>query len=424
MSDTHAEDSKSPLRASFDDSRSLLKWLLLLALGIVGFFFYFTHSPNKKPVSEALSQPKLESPAGGGNHTKKLDQLAIQQDKQAAVDAEKSGRSYTAALAGKDIQEPVANELGYTPMETHDTVPVPTTAHNPSQSVTPVSQSLPTDNPKPSPVPDPFSDQVDQTPPRHQKNKTSDHADAHLSEHAEIELIEAWTGRKATLERVSPTRIASTDQADNDRRTMSTQDSRQQAGTGASDMSTTKDKRGTLLLAAGRGVYGHSVLTSNSDLGKEVLVEIDTGPFRKARISGTFSMQSDRLIIKFNKLMIGNNDPLTVSAYAVSPETAETGVASEVKEHLATRIILPAAAAFVQGLGNAMMSANTSSYTGGYGMTSFTHLNIAQQMGAAAGTMGQVVGQLLQKQTPQQATVKLNKGDTVGVLFDTPVYAP
>lgn len=57
-------------------------------------------------------------------------------------------------------------------------------------------------------------------------------------------------------------------------------------------------------------------------------------------------------------------------------------------------------------------------------MTSFTHLNIAQQMGAAAGTMGQVVGQLLQKQTPQQATVKLNKGDTVGVLFDTPVYAP
>lgn len=57
-------------------------------------------------------------------------------------------------------------------------------------------------------------------------------------------------------------------------------------------------------------------------------------------------------------------------------------------------------------------------------MSSFTHLNLGEQMGAAAGTMGQQVGQLIQKQTPQQATVILKQNDSVGVIFDEPVYRP
>ncbi|MBO1326283.1 DotG/IcmE/VirB10 family protein [Acetobacter sp. TBRC 12305] len=243
-------------------------------------------------------------------------------------------------------------------------------------------------------------------------------------------MIEAWSGHRPSLERVATEEasgldldgrgaghlVASATQEGDARAASSGQKS------SATTAAATAAARGRLLLAAGRGVYGHSVLTTNSDLGNQVLIEIDSGPLRKARISGTFQMKSDRLIVKFNKLMIGDRDPIAVSAYAVSPQTAETGVASDVREHLATRIILPAAAAFVQGLGNAMMSANTTSYTGGYGMTAFTHLNLAQQMGAAAGSMGQEVGQLLQKQTPQQATVYLRQNDEVGVLFDEPVY--
>jgi intracellular multiplication protein IcmE len=182
--------------------------------------------------------------------------------------------------------------------------------------------------------------------------------------------------------------------------------------------------KGTLLLPAGRGVYGHSVLTVNSDLGNVVLAQIDSGPFRGARISGTFEVKSERLVIKFNRLMIGDADPIPVSGYAVSPKTAETGVASEVREHLATRIILPAAAAFVEGLGSAMMNSNTTNYSNGAGMSSFTHLDLAQQMGAAAGTMGQQLGQIIQKQTPQQATVILHQNDGIGILFDEPVYRP
>jgi intracellular multiplication protein IcmE len=189
-------------------------------------------------------------------------------------------------------------------------------------------------------------------------------------------------------------------------------------------MQSANSSKGTLLLPAGRGVYGHAVLTVNSDLGNVVLAQIDSGPFRGARISGTFEMKSERLVIKFNRLMIGDADPIPVSGYAVSPKTAETGVASEVREHLATRIILPAAAAFVEGLGSAMMNSNTTNYSNGAGMSSFTHLDLAQQMGAAAGTMGQQLGQIIQKNTPQQATVILKQNDGIGILFDEPVYRP
>jgi intracellular multiplication protein IcmE len=76
----------------------------------------------------------------------------------------------------------------------------------------------------------------------------------------------------------------------------------------------------------------------------------------------------------------------------------------------------------VEGLGNAMMNSNTTNYSNGSGMSSFTHLNLGEQMGAAAGTMGQQLGQLIQKNTPQQATVILKQNDDIGIIFDEPVY--
>lgn len=410
MSEAHEEDTQSPLRASFESSRSLLKWPIALALFAVAVFYYFSHRVVGEPHSAVLSAPTMVSPAGGNSQIKKLDQLASQQDQQASLEAQKSGKSYTASLTGKELPSPaVIPEIGGGQVKPHKEQPATAPTDKPAQAETTTNPFVASVGPK-------------NITPRNERVGAA--ATQHLSTQAEIELLEAWTGRPASIERVSvnnkslPNRSASND------RDVSTH---AVGATSVGNASTNIGKsttHGTLLLAGGRGVYGHSVLTSNSDLGHEVLVEIDSGPFRKARISGTFSMQNDKLIIKFSSLMIGDNDPISVSAYAVSPETAETGVASEVNEHLATRIILPAASAFVQGLGNAMMSANTSSYTGGYGMTSFTHLNIAQQMGAAAGNLGQEMGQLLQKQTPQTATVKLDKGDTVGILFEQPVYSP
>lgn len=415
MSETDSTNNRSPLRASFDDSRSLIKYLIPLALLIVGVYYFLSHGSAPKPHSTALPTPTMVSPAGGANHIKKLDDLSTQQDKKAASDALKAGKSYAASLTGKDLPTPtIIHELGDTPSLSAPPAPAPETTKSPA----------PAQHTQPPPIVDPFTADADtrQERPNTPRYVPSPRPSG-LSSQAEMELLAAWAGHQASIERVSSTTKTGTDHPIGHRQEV-VEKTDDVTTTGTAGKARSQQSHGTMLLAAGRGVYGHSVITSNSDLGKEVLVEVDTGPFRQARISGTLTMQNNRLVIRFSSLMIGDQDPISVSAYAVSPETAETGVASEVNEHMATRIILPAAAAFVQGLGSAMMSANTSSYTGGYGMTAFTHLNLAQQMGAAAGNMGQEVGQLLQKQTPQTATVKLDKGDTIGILFDQPVYSP
>ncbi|MCE2576673.1 TrbI/VirB10 family protein [Komagataeibacter sp. FNDCR2] len=444
------EPPRTRLRASLDDTRRVAAYVVVLfAIGLAVLYFVFHVGRQDTPHSASVKTPALTAPAGGNNQSPRLDDITSQQEKKNAEDAARKNQSYTPALSGRDLpREHHIAELGDPPGTTKPTdeaqnkkPPAPVTPP-PSGSKPSAREVQPAPKPPPSQVNDPFSNApaTSATPAAKTLHANTSHEEPAISLAAQAELIAAWSGHGSQLEMMLPdddsrpsTRrgnsIASSTastivRADAfGRSAENTNDSGAQTSpAGSASQSSHAGQKP--MLAAGRGVYGHSVITSNSDLGDQVLVEIDSGPFPKARISGAFQMKNDRLVIKLDRLMIGDTDPIAVSAYAVSPKTAETGVASEVDEHLATRIILPTAAAFVEGLGNAMMSANTTSYTGGYGMTSFTHLNLAQQMGAASGRMGEQLSQVLQKQTAQQATVKLKQGDEVGVLFDEPVYAP
>lgn len=400
MSNEPQSNGAQPLKSSFDGTRRILPWVGggLIAVVVGGYYFFGTTA--HAPESAQITHPDMQSPAGGSNHSKTMDDLARKRDEQAAQAALKVGKSYTSALSGQDLPDPqeVASEIGDTPDTTQ----------------------------KPAPAPPAPSGHFNTTPA--EKPAVPER----MSERAEMELITAWSGGPRVGLEIPGAKGSHGGSGDSGFQTDAAEPATFTQAPAATAASTdaepasqgTRSGRGTLLLPAGRGVYGHSVLTVNSDLGDAVLIQIDSGPFRNARISGTFEMKSERLVIKFSKLMIGDADPITVSGYAVSPQTAEVGVASEVREHLATRIILPAAAAFVEGLGSAMSNSNTTNYSNGSGMSSFTHLNLGEQMGAAAGTMGQQVGQLIQKQTPQQATVILKQNDGVGVMFDEPVYRP
>jgi intracellular multiplication protein IcmE len=425
-------DGPNRLKASFSKLRTVLL-IVVCAVVIIFLLWHFFRGQSAQPPQAAeFTPPDMKSPAGGTNHSKKIDALATKRDEQASKAAHLAGKSYTSALSGQDMPDPdgVAAEIGDTP----------NVGDRPAQPATPVP--VPADKPAPAPTPPPAAPAASftaQAPRPPAARFTAEQEEApperpQLSERAQMELIAAWSGGpRVSLEVPGEERSHGGESgggfqtATASPATFMPAPAATAAASGASSEPAPQiatSARGTLLLPAGRGVYGHSVLTVNSDLGNVVLAQIDSGPFRGARISGTFEMKSERLVIKFNKLMIGDADPIPVSGYAVSPKTAEVGVASVVREHLATRIILPAAAAFVEGLGNAMMNSNTTNYSNGSGMSSFTHLNLGEQMGAAAGTMGQQVGQLIQKNTPQQATVILKQNDGIGILFDEPVYRP
>ncbi|MFT9341449.1 MAG: DotG/IcmE/VirB10 family protein [Acetobacter sp.] len=426
MSDEPQASRAQHLKSSFDGTRRLLPWVggVVIIVVVGGYFFFGTTA--HVPESAQITHPDMKSPAGGSNHSKTMDDLARKRDEQAAQAARKAGKSYTSALSGQDFPDPqdVAAEIGDTPDTTQKPVPSPPPAVPPA-TVTAPSPAAPAPSFTPS-TPPPPSSHFNTAPAEKQAPPEQ------MSERAEMELIAAWSGGPRVGLEVPGSKGGSGGSGDSGFQTDATEPATFTQPLTATATTTrtdaelasqgTRSGKGTLLLPAGRGVYGHSILTVNSDLGNAVLMQIDSGPFRNARISGTFEMKSERLVIKFNRLMIGDADPIPVSGYAVSPQTAEVGVASEVREHLATRVILPAAAAFVEGLGSAMSNSNTTNYSNGSGMSSFTHLNLGEQMGAAAGTMGQQVGQIIQKQTPQQATVILKQNDSVGVIFDEPVY--
>ena len=182
----------------------------------------------------------------------------------------------------------------------------------------------------------------------------------------------------------------------------------------------------TVLVPAGRGVYAHTIVSVNSDTGGPIILEADTGPLAGDRLLGTFAKsQGDRLIVRVTTAE-HRGKSLEVAGIVVSPDTMETSVASAIDEHYAERFILPAAAAFVSGLGQALAYSNAMTTVSPFGGTStqYGQLNFKQQLGVGAGAAGANVGQTLQQSVPKGPTIILGANVGVAVMFLTDVFAP
>ncbi len=189
-----------------------------------------------------------------------------------------------------------------------------------------------------------------------------------------------------------------------------------------------------VLVPAGRGVYAHTIVSVNSDTGGPIVLEADSGPLAGDRMIGMFSKNqmnsslfgnTDRLIVQVHTIE-HHGQAIQVRGLVIAPDSMETAVATSVDQHYFERFALPAAAAFVAGLGQAIaLSGSTMQFLpyGGYA-TSYRNLDFRQQAGIAAGAAGAQVGQTLQMQTPKTSTVYLAANAGVGVVFLQNVVAP
>ena len=100
----------------------------------------------------------------------------------------------------------------------------------------------------------------------------------------------------------------------------------------------------------------------------------------------------------------------------------EAGVATGVDQHYLSRFILPAAAAFVQGLGSAIASSNSTAVIGALGgVTTTQHLNLNQELGVGAGVAASNIGSTLNAAAPKGPTITLDANVPVSVMFLTNV---
>ncbi|SIR29661.1 MULTISPECIES: TrbI/VirB10 family protein [Acidiphilium] len=183
--------------------------------------------------------------------------------------------------------------------------------------------------------------------------------------------------------------------------------------------------RPKVLIPAGHGVYGVTKLGVSSDQGASpVEVQALSGPIAGDDMLGSFSREGDRLVIKLTSITLKDGEQASINALVVTPDTMRTAVATSVNEHYVDRIILPAAAAFVEALGGSLGQSGSVEQTSPLGgLTVFTHVNTAQAVAAGFGNAAGTLGNIIQQTAPKGPTVKLAAGTDVGVLFLSPLKA-
>lgn len=178
-----------------------------------------------------------------------------------------------------------------------------------------------------------------------------------------------------------------------------------------------------ILLPAGEILYGQLITEANSDIPGPVLAQIASGPFRGAKILGDFKVQSELITLNFN-MLVYKGESLPISAVAVDPNTTLPGMATEVDHRYFKRIILPAAAAFVEGMSSAIAESGRTSVTvsGETVVEQEDETDNDQEVASGIEEAGKELGDILDEIADDtKVLVRIAAGTPMGILFTEPV---
>ena len=369
------------------------------------------HAP---PTSRDARLKAVDPLPGGLYSTPEQDALALAATDQQAQGALNKGASYTPPLAPSQPAQPLPPPADPTIARAADPQapvfvgrpvrprPRPLTPAVQATFPAPVQAAEPGEQLRPTPV---AATQVDQQAQQAYAKQIND-------------MFSQWGGRAPHTDVVMPP--PQSDSADPEDPTAQnhTIGGRSRDAAAAMPVSTKAADAGQILVPAGRGVYAHPVLALSSDETSPVVMQADSGPIAGDRMIGTFAKEANRLIIHISTI-IHNGEPIGCDGVVTAPDTMEASVASQVDEHYVARFLLPAAAAFVQGLGQAIATtSNTTAVLSPLGgATTTTHLNLNQQLGVAAGAAAQQVGSTINQEAPKGPTISLEANVAVGVMF-------
>ncbi len=184
-------------------------------------------------------------------------------------------------------------------------------------------------------------------------------------------------------------------------------------------LTATSTKPPKVLVPAGEIDYAQFMLEANSDIPGPVLAIIVSGPFNGSKLLGSFTAEEEYLVIKFTTLITKKGTSIPINAFAIDPETSLTGVATDVDHRYLTRIVLPAAAGFIQGLGDAYAQTTTTTSQGNTSTTTTSQdLNTKQELGKAVSEAASQVSDIIAEDGKNtKPLVIVAAGTPVGILF-------
>jgi len=355
---------------------------------------------REQPQSIAGTTPAVNPLPGGTNTDPRQDALRQQEIAEASARAAQSGTSYTPDIAPGETSKPPSGEEVGSDSDPGMAKRLPTATTGPSVITPPAPAPVPT-------APGYAATPIDQ-----------DAVKQHLKlyDAAVQNLKDGLSGRPpVTNIMYSVKELAAT-------ASQKGQAERSRSGTVSSQAAANSVVAAQrVLIPAGRGIFAHTVTATNSDLSGQIILEADSGPVAGDRMIASVSRAGghmNRLVLNVQSIE-HEGQTIPVQGVVVAPDTMEAAVASSVDQLYLQRFVLPAAAAFVQGLGTALeMTSNTVGSIGGLGNVNYVQrLNFPQQLGVAAGAAASQVNSSMMQQMPTQPRINMAANVNVGVMF-------
>jgi intracellular multiplication protein IcmE len=182
-----------------------------------------------------------------------------------------------------------------------------------------------------------------------------------------------------------------------------------------------------ILIPAGQIEYAQLLLEANSDIPGPVMAELASGPLKGSRILGTFQVSDqDLLTLNFNTVVVDGVSTGT-AAVAVDPTTTMTGMATDVDQRYFKRVVLPAAAEFIQGLTEAISESGRTtieinSTTGSSQTATSGSSDGRQEVASGITEAGESLSDIMQEEADKtKPLVVIRAGTPIGILFTSPV---
>lgn len=178
-----------------------------------------------------------------------------------------------------------------------------------------------------------------------------------------------------------------------------------------------------VILNAGTVSYAQIINAVNSDINGPVLAHILSGPMSGGRAIGQFQREEEYLVLTFNRV-VKDDKVYSTEAYALDADTTLAGVRTDVNRHWFRRVILPAAAEFIAGVGEAIADTNTTTVVvdGGAAVSDEDELDTTEELAKGVERGAERVSEIIDQEADREVTVTLAKGTPVGLLFTESIY--
>lgn len=181
-----------------------------------------------------------------------------------------------------------------------------------------------------------------------------------------------------------------------------------------------------ILLPAGTIEYAQLLIEANSDVEGPVVALIVTGPYAGSRILGSFDKKAEYLVLEFN-ILVKDGISIPIEAIALDPDTTLPAMVTDVDHRYWQRVILPAAAKFIEGMGSAIaetggsntsVSVNDTTVVDDQSEEPDTKEEFYKGVEEAAGKLGEIFDE---EADEVETLVIVKAGTPMGVLFLQPV---